>query len=127
MALESTGHENTIHTPFKGAQHIKMIQFSGAGESNDFYAGGIGKPHDPRQIRGGKSTIVAGEGQHIRLPLGGGASWGVSSPGAISPAACPDGSNHCPILLVRLYPKLVAGGLLNVLEGSVKASIMATI
>ncbi len=69
LSLESTRHKNAVNAPFKGPKHVKMVQFSGAGESNNFYVGWITEPHDPRQIRGGKRAIVTGKGQHIRLPF----------------------------------------------------------
>jgi hypothetical protein len=33
--LQSPGHKNTIHTPFKGPKHIDMIDLTAAGELDD--------------------------------------------------------------------------------------------
>src|SRR5208283_438358 len=68
LPLESTCDEDAIHALFEGPQDIGMIEFPGAWHAYDLDACWISQPHDTGHICRGKSAIVAGKGDNVRLP-----------------------------------------------------------
>ncbi len=69
LPLKSAGNENTVNSTLECTKDIGLVEFAGAGQSYDLDIEGIGQPHDAREIGGGKSAIVTGKGDNIRLPV----------------------------------------------------------